>query len=215
MYKSIGDIKEFLKKNSETVYIKKQANSKSKITWEVTPVIEVPSTHPGVLKVSQFLEKKQFKKEVYNVKLNFADLKVNEETCKSIAEDFVVNSYLILGFNPKTKLYVIVAPLMGLWKFDAGYLIGVGEELFPPVKKYRSATEAMKAINWFSDPINFNENKKTMAKISREKQLTIALLKEKIEKATGKKVVFEESKEDKLKRCSVKLNFLYDSLIIS
>jgi len=55
MYKSIGDIKEFLKKNSETVYIKKQANSKSKITWEVTPVIEVPSTHPGILKVSQFL----------------------------------------------------------------------------------------------------------------------------------------------------------------
>lgn len=53
-----------------------------------------------------------------------------------------------------------------------------------------------------------------MTKISREKQLTIALLKEKIEKATGKKVVFEESKEDKLKRLVEKLEKLTGKKVV-
>lgn len=53
-----------------------------------------------------------------------------------------------------------------------------------------------------------------MTKISREKQLTIALLKEKIEKATGKKVVFEESKEDKLKRLVEQLEKLTGKKVV-
>lgn len=53
-----------------------------------------------------------------------------------------------------------------------------------------------------------------MTKISREKQLTIALLKEKIEKATGKKVVFEESKQDKLKHLVERLEKLSGKKVV-